>query len=205
MAESRVKSPEATRCVQLAVLTARGVGSELATRCFVQVTLFGTTMEGPIDEEGGRNPGEPTLPEGCQRPSAARRVSSRIGAAATSSAGAPGAALGRELAAGPRLVAASHHRRAPRSGPKLPSQTGSPWRRGQSLWTCLSCERVLAAKHAARDLCRVLERRHGLAEIVERGAGVLAERPRVNLVHLEHELITISENASRHGYRFAQQ
>ena len=32
------------------------------------------------------------------------------------------------------------------------------------------CERVRAAEHAPRDPSRVLERRHGLAEIVERGA-----------------------------------
>ena len=42
-------------------------------------------------------------------------------------------------------------------------------------------ERVRAAEHAPRDPCRLLERRHGLAEIVERGAGVLvAERLRVS-------------------------
>ena len=29
-----------------------------------------------------------------------------------------------------------------------------------------------AAKHAPRDPFRILERRHGLAEIVERGTGV---------------------------------
>ena len=34
------------------------------------------------------------------------------------------------------------------------------------------CERVRAAEHAPRDPCRVLERRHGFAEIVERGARV---------------------------------
>tara|TARA_B100000459_G_scaffold90320_1_gene50927 strand:- start:416 stop:565 length:150 start_codon:yes stop_codon:yes gene_type:complete len=32
------------------------------------------------------------------------------------------------------------------------------------------CERVRAAEHASRDPFRVFERRHGLAEIVERGA-----------------------------------
>ena len=37
-----------------------------------------------------------------------------------------------------------------------------------------------AAKHAPRDPGRVLERRHGLAEIVERSAVVLVERLRVN-------------------------
>ena len=35
----------------------------------------------------------------------------------------------------------------------------------------LSCERVRAAEHAPRDPLRVLERRHGLADIVEGGAG----------------------------------
>ena len=32
----------------------------------------------------------------------------------------------------------------------------------------LICERMRAAEHASRDPVRVLERRHGLAEIVER-------------------------------------
>ena len=35
-----------------------------------------------------------------------------------------------------------------------------------------SCERVRATEHATRNPYRVLERRHGLAEIVERGAVV---------------------------------
>ena len=33
--------------------------------------------------------------------------------------------------------------------------------------------RMRAAEHAPRGPCRLLERRHGLAEIVERGGGVL--------------------------------
>ena len=41
------------------------------------------------------------------------------------------------------------------------------------------CERVRATKHAPRDPFRVLERRHGLAEIVKRGAGVEVERSRI--------------------------
>jgi len=36
-----------------------------------------------------------------------------------------------------------------------------------------------AAKHAPRNTFRVLERRHGLAEIVERGAFVKVERRRL--------------------------
>ena len=40
-------------------------------------------------------------------------------------------------------------------------------------------EGVRAAEHAPRDPFRLLERRHGLAEIVERGGGVLEERRRV--------------------------
>ena len=40
-------------------------------------------------------------------------------------------------------------------------------------------ERMRAAEHAPRDPFRVLESRHCLAEIVERGAVVLAERLRV--------------------------
>ena len=38
------------------------------------------------------------------------------------------------------------------------------------------CERVRAAEDALRGPCRLLERRHGLADIVECGAGVLVER-----------------------------
>ena len=47
--------------------------------------------------------------------------------------------------------------------------------------------RVRAAEHAPRGPCRLLERRHSLAEIVEGGAFVLVERPRVNPPHHEQE------------------
>ena len=40
-----------------------------------------------------------------------------------------------------------------------------------------------STEHASRDPCRVLKRRHGFAEIVERGGWVLAERPRVIPTH----------------------
>ena len=66
-------------------------------------------------------------------------------------------------------------------------------------------ERVRAAEHAPRDRFYLLERRHGLAQIVERGVGVSAERLRVNPPHRERESILISENAPRHGDRFSQQ
>ena len=36
-----------------------------------------------------------------------------------------------------------------------------------------TCHRVCATEHAPGNTFSVLERRHGLAEIVERGAGVL--------------------------------
>ena len=39
-----------------------------------------------------------------------------------------------------------------------------------------SCERMRAAGHAPRDPFRVLARRHGLAEIVESGVGILGAR-----------------------------
>ena len=65
--------------------------------------------------------------------------------------------------------------------------------------------RVCASEHAPRDPCRVLKRRHGLAEIVERGSIVLVERVRVIPLHPERELITLSENTSRHWQNFAQQ
>ncbi len=62
-----------------------------------------------------------------------------------------------------------------------------------------------AAKNAPRGPFRVLERRHGIAEIVERGAGVLVERRCVNPPHLEHESMTLPESATRHRNSFAQQ
>ena len=43
----------------------------------------------------------------------------------------------------------------------------------------LRCGRVRATEDALGDPFRLLERRHGLAEIVERGAGVAVERLRV--------------------------
>ena len=72
------------------------------------------------------------------------------------------------------------------------------------------CERVRAAEHPPRDPRRVLERRHCLAEIVERGAVVIVERHRVNLLHPEREIIILSEDGddpARHlinGRRFSE-
>ena len=51
----------------------------------------------------------------------------------------------------------------------------------------LYCNRMRAAEHAPRSPLRILERRHGLAEIVEGGAVVQVERPRVNPPRLIHE------------------
>jgi len=42
------------------------------------------------------------------------------------------------------------------------------------------CERVRAPEHTPRGLFRLLERRYGLAEIVERGACVPGVRQRIN-------------------------
>ena len=69
----------------------------------------------------------------------------------------------------------------------------------------IHCGRVRASEQASRDPFRVLERRHGLAEIVGRGCVVEVERLRVNFPHLEREYMPVSENASRYGYCFAQQ
>ena len=66
-------------------------------------------------------------------------------------------------------------------------------------------ERVLATKHAPRGPFRLLERRHGLAEIVERGAVVSVERLRAFLLHHERKIIVFSENALRRGYRSTKQ
>ena len=67
------------------------------------------------------------------------------------------------------------------------------------------CHRVRASKHAARGPFGVLERLHCLAEIVGRGAGAVVERRRVTPPQPERDLIIIPEDASRHGYRLAQQ
>ena len=61
------------------------------------------------------------------------------------------------------------------------------------------CERVRASEHSPRGPFRILERRRGLVEIVERGVGVHVERPRVIQLHVEREMMTLAENASRHG------
>ena len=67
------------------------------------------------------------------------------------------------------------------------------------------CERVRATEDAPRGPSRVLVRRYGLAEIVERGGGVLVERHRVSTPYLEREIMTFSENTQCHGHHFAQQ
>ena len=62
-----------------------------------------------------------------------------------------------------------------------------------------SCDWVRATEHAPRGPFRVIERIYGLAEIVERGGGVLVERPRVIQLHPEREMMNLAESASRHG------
>ena len=61
------------------------------------------------------------------------------------------------------------------------------------------------AKNAPRNPRGVLERRHGLAAIVERGAVVFVKRLPVNLLQRQREIVSLPENASRRGHRFAQQ
>ena len=68
-----------------------------------------------------------------------------------------------------------------------------------------SCGRVRATEDASRDPFCLLERRHGLVKIVERGASVHVERLRIIPPHLERGLVTLSEYEPRPGYRFAQQ
>ena len=67
------------------------------------------------------------------------------------------------------------------------------------------CQRVRATQNAPRDPSSVLERRHGLAEIVESGAVVPAERLRVFPPHLEREIMRVPQNTSRHGQRSVYQ
>ena len=68
-----------------------------------------------------------------------------------------------------------------------------------------SCEWVRAAEDAPRCPFRPLERRHGLADIVERGAGVIVERRRVNRPQPKRGDITLPEDPLRHRNHFAQQ
>ena len=69
----------------------------------------------------------------------------------------------------------------------------------------LHCERVHATENAPRDPFSVLERRHCLAEIVERGAIVTGKSNCVDRSHPERESMSFSKNALRHGNCFAQQ
>ena len=66
-------------------------------------------------------------------------------------------------------------------------------------------ERVRPPKHTTRGPFYLLERRNGLAEIVERRAVDLAEHPPVIRPQPEREFSILSANASCHGNRSAQQ
>ena len=57
-------------------------------------------------------------------------------------------------------------------------------------------DRVRATEHAPRGPFNFLKRRHGLAEISERGAVVSAERPRVIPPYPDPEIIALFENTS---------
>ena len=78
-------------------------------------------------------------------------------------------------------------------------------RLSQEVPTKSCCERVRSTKGAPRNPFGVLEGRHGLAEISERGAGVLVERPCVIRPHPERIYGTLPVTTSRQGHRFAQQ
>ena len=64
--------------------------------------------------------------------------------------------------------------------------------------------RMIATKHAPRGPFRLFERRHSLAEIVERGGGVLVERSRKSVLSLSVVSSVSRLTCSRHGNRFAQ-
>ncbi|CAH0375662.1 unnamed protein product [Pelagomonas calceolata] len=81
--------------------------------------------------------------------------------------------------------------------------SGEPVSRNSQVVLNTHYSRVCGTENAPRGPCCLLERSLGLAEFVERGAGVQVERPRVIPPHLERELITLAENASRHGHLFA--
>ena len=55
--------------------------------------------------------------------------------------------------------------------------------------------RMLATKHAPGGAFRILERLHGLADIVESGAAVLVDRLRIIHPNQERDIITFSDNA----------
>ena len=65
--------------------------------------------------------------------------------------------------------------------------------------------RVRAAEHAPRGPFQLLELRHGFAEIIERGDGVIVERPRVSPPHPKRDMMILSKNTACHAHRFAQQ
>ena len=66
-------------------------------------------------------------------------------------------------------------------------------------------DRMRASEHAPRDPLRLLERRYGLAEVVESRAVVLVNFLRIIHLHRERDMTISSENAPRHGYRLAQE
>ncbi len=76
--------------------------------------------------------------------------------------------------------------------------------RGSYIGLHVHRDRVRGSKHASRCPFNLFERRYGLAETVERGAGVLVERCRVSRPHFLREFMTLSKNAPRHGHSFAQ-
>ena len=64
---------------------------------------------------------------------------------------------------------------------------------------------MITTEHAPRGPSYLLERPHGLAEIVERGAFRFVERPRTSPPHPERDMMIIPENTARHAHLFAQQ
>ena len=91
---------------------------------------------------------------------------------------------------------------------KLLKRSGTGAERGSRVLQVVlnvHCERVCVTEDAPRDPGRILERRHGLAEIVERGAVGFVEHYRVIHPKRECEFMTLTENASRHGHNFAHE
>ena len=56
--------------------------------------------------------------------------------------------------------------------------------RGSQVFLNPGCDWVRAAEHAPRGRCQILERRHALAQIIERGAVGSDERPRKGRTYL---------------------
>ena len=62
------------------------------------------------------------------------------------------------------------------------------------------CGRMRATERAPRDRFHLLERIYGLADLIERGAGVMQNCLRIQRPRRERKCMILPENTSRHAY-----